>query len=53
MCDFQDPWIRNEVWRYDRANYPTGWSNKYAIKITFLRGFKIGLAAAILTSGMG
>merc|ERR1711976_800977 len=37
----KDPWLRNEVWRYQR--WP-GWLK--AFKITFKRGFYPGLALA-------
>ncbi|XP_044745597.1 NADH dehydrogenase [ubiquinone] 1 beta subcomplex subunit 3 [Coccinella septempunctata] len=42
----KDPWLRNEVWRYDEKNWGS-YSDR--IKITFKRGFKIGFTAFVLT----
>ncbi|CAH1117135.1 unnamed protein product [Phaedon cochleariae] len=44
----KDPWLRNEVWRYD----PKYWSTeKIMLKKVFFRGFRYGFAAFVLTVG--
>merc|ERR1712002_814800 len=42
----KDPWIRNEVWRYNVDQFGT---HNQRITIAFFRGFKWGLAAAVAT----
>lgn len=42
----KDPWLRNEVWRYD----PKHWGTPSGRKIIALkRGFKYGFAAFVVT----
>ncbi|KAK5648658.1 hypothetical protein RI129_003550, partial [Pyrocoelia pectoralis] len=41
-----DPWLRNEVWRYDRRMWGT---QGQRILLTFSRGFKYGFAAFVVT----
>ncbi|XP_076350762.1 NADH dehydrogenase [ubiquinone] 1 beta subcomplex subunit 3 [Tachypleus tridentatus] len=41
----KDPWLRNEVWRYNPA-FGTKWQR---LRLTFFRGFKWGLAVCALT----
>ncbi|CAB3364277.1 Hypothetical predicted protein [Cloeon dipterum] len=41
----RDPWLRNEVWRYD----PSFGTTKQRIQLTFFRGFKYGLGLALIT----
>ncbi|XP_076257830.1 NADH dehydrogenase [ubiquinone] 1 beta subcomplex subunit 3 [Rhynchophorus ferrugineus] len=42
----KDPWLRNEVWRYDPKEFGTEASN---LRKLFLRGFKLGFGAFVLT----
>lgn len=42
----KDPWLRNEVWRYNPKYFGTERSRIY---ITFMRGFKVGFAAFVAT----
>lgn len=42
----KDPWIRNEVWRYNRKEFG---SESTRIKMAF-RGFKFGFAAFVVTA---
>lgn len=42
----RDPWIRNEVWRYDRTQFGT---HAQRFRLVLFRGFKWGLAAAVAT----
>lgn len=41
-----DPWLRNEVWRYNTKEFGTKSSRIY---YSFFRGFKVGLAAFVVT----
>lgn len=41
----KDPWLRNEVWRYDKAFG----SEAQRFKLTWTRGFKYGFAAFLVT----
>lgn len=42
----KDPWLRNEVWRFD----PKGWGTpKERFNLIFFRGFKYGFGAFVLT----
>uniref|UniRef100_A0A7R9DK69 NADH dehydrogenase [ubiquinone] 1 beta subcomplex subunit 3 n=1 Tax=Timema cristinae TaxID=61476 RepID=A0A7R9DK69_TIMCR len=41
-----DPWLRNEVWRYDRTKYMKPGRSAY---LFFFRGFKLGLGLTVLT----
>lgn len=41
-----DPWLRNEVWRYNTKEFGTERSRALA---TFGRGFRLGLAACVVT----
>uniref|UniRef100_A0A8J2S243 NADH dehydrogenase [ubiquinone] 1 beta subcomplex subunit 3 n=1 Tax=Daphnia galeata TaxID=27404 RepID=A0A8J2S243_9CRUS len=42
----KDPWLRNEVWRFDQNEYGTV---NQRWRLTFFRGFKWGLAAFLAT----
>lgn len=42
----KDPWLRNEVWRYDVKQWGTE-SQRY--RLMWTRGFKIGFAAFVAT----
>ncbi|KAG5871533.1 hypothetical protein JTB14_023958 [Gonioctena quinquepunctata] len=42
----KDPWLRNEVWRYDPKEWGT---EKTRLRPVFLRGFKYGFGAFLLT----
>merc|ERR1711915_708464 len=42
----KDPWLRNEVWRFDRSQIGT---SKGLFNLMTFRGFKWGLVAAIAT----
>lgn len=42
----KDPWLRNEVWRYDRAQWGTP---KQRLTTLVFRGFKYGFGAFVLT----
>lgn len=42
----KDPWLRNEVWRYDPG---FGGSENVRLRAFFFRGFKWGLAAFVAT----
>ncbi|RZC31929.1 NDUF B12 domain containing protein [Asbolus verrucosus] len=42
----KDPWLRNEVWRYDPKIWGT---EKTRVRGFFLRGFKTGFAAFLVT----
>lgn len=42
----KDPWLRNEVWRYDRKIFGTESSR---VKALIFRGFKTGFAAFVVT----
>ncbi|KAK9892256.1 hypothetical protein WA026_019055 [Henosepilachna vigintioctopunctata] len=42
----KDPWLRNEVWRYDPKHWGT---ESERTRGYFLRGFKYGFAAFVLT----
>jgi len=42
----KDPWIRNEVWRYSKANYGGQWRNA---GISLGRGLKWAVAAMAIT----
>ncbi|KAL3287425.1 hypothetical protein HHI36_001897 [Cryptolaemus montrouzieri] len=41
----KDPWLRNEVWRYDEKH----WGTKKSRGLKLLRGFKFGFGAFVLT----
>ncbi|KAK2725599.1 NADH dehydrogenase [ubiquinone] 1 beta subcomplex subunit 3-like [Artemia franciscana] len=43
----KDPWIRNEVWRYERK--PGFKTPLQQASFLFFRGFKYGLALTVLT----
>ena len=43
----KDPWLRNEVWRFDRRIMK---SPKQRVIMTFKRGFFPGLALAVVTT---
>ncbi|CAD7089364.1 unnamed protein product [Hermetia illucens] len=45
----KDPWLRNEVWRYDPKHHST--HSKRLIKFMF-RGFPLGFAAFLATIGV-
>lgn len=42
----KDPWLRNEVWRFDRTQWGTP---KQRWSLVFFRGFKYGFGAFIFT----
>ncbi|CAH0550844.1 unnamed protein product [Brassicogethes aeneus] len=42
----KDPWLRNEVWRYNVKEFG---NEKIRIKQVFFRGFKYGFGAFLLT----
>ncbi|XP_071526939.1 NADH dehydrogenase [ubiquinone] 1 beta subcomplex subunit 3 [Panulirus ornatus] len=42
----KDPWLRNEVWRFDTKQFGT---HAERIKLCLFRGFKWGLIAAVAT----
>jgi len=42
----RDPWLRNEVWRYDIQQFG---SASQRIRLVFFRGFKFGFAAFVGT----
>ncbi|XP_019869273.1 NADH dehydrogenase [ubiquinone] 1 beta subcomplex subunit 3-like [Aethina tumida] len=42
-----DPWLRNEVWRYNVKQFGT---EKTRLKAVFFRGFTLGLGAFVLTA---
>ncbi|XP_019870912.2 NADH dehydrogenase [ubiquinone] 1 beta subcomplex subunit 3-like [Aethina tumida] len=42
----KDPWLRNEVWRYDAKQFGT---EKTRLNKVFFRGFKYGFGAFVLT----
>nr|XP_023012443.1 NADH dehydrogenase [ubiquinone] 1 beta subcomplex subunit 3 [Leptinotarsa decemlineata] len=42
----KDPWLRNEVWRYNPKEFGT---ESYRTKMVFFRGFKYGFGAFLLT----
>lgn len=42
----KDPWLRNEVWRYNPKEFGTEAGN---LRLIFGRGLKLGLGAFILT----
>ncbi|XP_017782219.1 PREDICTED: NADH dehydrogenase [ubiquinone] 1 beta subcomplex subunit 3 [Nicrophorus vespilloides] len=42
----KDPWLRNEVWRYNEKEFGTFSSR---VKMTFFRGFKYGFGAFLVT----
>ncbi|KAL1494221.1 hypothetical protein ABEB36_009849 [Hypothenemus hampei] len=42
----KDPWLRNEVWRFDPKNVGT---TSQKLKTTFGRGLKLGIVAFVLT----
>uniref|UniRef100_D7F2N1 NADH dehydrogenase [ubiquinone] 1 beta subcomplex subunit 3 n=1 Tax=Palaemon varians TaxID=647170 RepID=D7F2N1_PALVA len=42
----KDPWLRNEVWRYDRKQFGT---HGERFRLVLFRGFKYGLVAALAT----
>lgn len=41
-----DPWLRNEVWRYNVSQFGT---ERLRLKKTFLRGFGIGVVGVVIT----
>ena len=43
----KDPWLRNEVWRFDRRDFLTP---KQRALVAFKRGFFPGLALAIISA---
>ncbi|KZC13757.1 PREDICTED: NADH dehydrogenase [ubiquinone] 1 beta subcomplex subunit 3 [Dufourea novaeangliae] len=43
-----DPWLRNEVWRYQNLNF----SRHRQLTYGLLRGVKFGLAAFLITIGI-
>ena len=47
---FQDPWIRNEVWRFDR-NQVSMADRPVLIRNLLMRGMKPGFALAVVTAG--
>lgn len=46
----RDPWLRNEVWRYDAKVYGTEASRAKGV---FLRGFRWGFLAFVITAAGG
>ncbi|XP_056632658.1 NADH dehydrogenase [ubiquinone] 1 beta subcomplex subunit 3 [Diorhabda sublineata] len=42
----KDPWLRNEVWRYNPKEFGT---ESTRFKSLFFRGFKLGFGAFVLT----
>lgn len=42
----KDPWLRNEVWRYDKKHFI---DEGKAWRLLFFRGFKYGFGAFVLT----
>ncbi|KAK7074773.1 Ndufb3p [Halocaridina rubra] len=42
----KDPWLRNEVWRYNQQEFGTHWAR---FRLALFRGFKWGLLAAVAT----
>eukprot|EP00088_Acartia_fossae_P040299 TRINITY_DN41970_c0_g1_i1.p1 TRINITY_DN41970_c0_g1~~TRINITY_DN41970_c0_g1_i1.p1 ORF type:complete len:114 (+),score=12.81 TRINITY_DN41970_c0_g1_i1:51-344(+) len=49
----KDPWLRNEVWRYDPNTRGSGGNlNQRKLKTIGFRGMKIGFALAVLTAGL-
>lgn len=42
----KNPWLRNDVWRYDRTQWGTP---KQRWSLAFFRGFKLGFGAFVLT----
>ena len=53
---FQDPWLRNEVWRYDRRNPNVAaafesTTHGVSLKSVFLKGTGTGLALACISAG--
>lgn len=42
----KDPWLRNEVWRYNPKHFGT---EGQALRLIFFRGFKYGFGAFVLT----
>lgn len=47
---FQDPWIRNEVWRFDRRQFGMA-DRPVLIRRLLSRGIKPGFALAVVTAG--
>jgi len=45
----KDPWIRNEVWRFDRGYQPTMMQNA---KMLLGRGMGIGITLGIISAGI-
>ncbi|XP_023331661.1 NADH dehydrogenase [ubiquinone] 1 beta subcomplex subunit 3 [Eurytemora carolleeae] len=49
----KDPWLRNEVWRYDQRNPALGGTMKQRIIGSLgFRGLKYGLVIAVVTAGV-
>ncbi|CAH1992320.1 unnamed protein product [Acanthoscelides obtectus] len=42
----KDPWLRNEVWRYNPKEFGT---ESGRLRLAFFRGFKYGFAAFVVT----
>lgn len=42
----KDPWLRNEVWRYNRDVFKT---ERHRIYLGFFRGFRTGFVAFVAT----
>ncbi|XP_044264121.1 NADH dehydrogenase [ubiquinone] 1 beta subcomplex subunit 3 [Tribolium madens] len=42
----KDPWLRNEVWRYNPKEFGT---EKSRFRLFFYRGFRTGFAAFLIT----
>ena len=48
----QDPWLRNEVWRYDtRHPLVGGTRGQRTLMAVGFKGMKYGLAIALVTAG--
>lgn len=45
----RDPWLRNEVWRYDQKVFGTHWGR---FRTSLFRGFGLGVAMFLVTIGV-
>ena len=48
---FQDPWIRNEVWRFDRR-HPDMADKPVLVRRLLTRGLVPGFCLAVVTAGI-
>ena len=48
----QDPWLRNEAWRFDRRPGGAGFDRKPAMKKFLTRGMLPGFGLACITAGI-